>query len=691
MDSERPHPCEVDNTFASDTRMAGQEPSSPINAVIHSGDGMAAAAAPAQAPAPVPQIDSAEKNRPATSIGLPATRQLKLAVTRVVIVFATLFTVRYFYWRTTATMNPAARWFFYVFIVAEVLNFLEALLFYVTTWSPTRYATPTPMAGRSVDVFITTYDEPVELLRETVLCATNINYPHKTFLLDDGNRPQVRQLAEEFGCGYLARSERRHAKAGNLNNALANTQGEFIVTLDADHVPAPDLVEKLIGFFRDQKVAAVQTDQSFYNLDSFQHRMNWKTRAGWQQQELFFSVIQPGKDRFGAAFYCGSPAILRRSAIEGIGGFATESITEDMHTGLRLQKKMWRVLYHNKTLAYGLAPQTFIGFATQWQRWGSGCMQVMRIENPIFGQGLSLGQRLCYFASMYFYWMSYQKLLYLLTPIVALLSGIFPLITTPKQFAEFFLPYLFFNLFASVLLQGGFTGYFRSEQFNVLKMHVLMRTIVGLIPLRTGFKVTPKSRADAAGITDVLLPMVLCVLLAASIVVGLVRLSSTNDEFLLWAVVVNISWGGFYLFMITGVLWSAVRRREMRAMYRFPARLDIRATVRFTAENGNPVESTDYARNLNRGGLSVTLDQPIKTGTAVEIELQLGERLVRASGEVVRNESLRIKGKVRVANGIRFCKIDIQDQDEISKYLFWQIAPREQCALKLTHMSQREA
>ncbi|MFB3916285.1 MAG: glycosyltransferase family 2 protein [Terriglobales bacterium] len=646
------------------------------------------------APAPVrPEVEGTPA--PEVPIEVPSlrpVRQMKLAITRLVIVLATLFTVRYFYWRATDTMNPAARWFFYAFIVAEILNFLESLLFYVTTWAPTRYSAPEAMPGRSVDVFIATYNEPAELLRETIVCATSMRYPHKTYVLDDGNREEVKRLAEEFGCGYLPRTDRKHAKAGNLNNALAHTDGEFIVTLDADHVPAPDLIDQLLGFFRDRKVAAVQTTQDFYNLDSFQHRMDWKQRAGWQQQELFFSVIQPGKDRFNATFYCGSPAILRRSAINQVGGFATDSITEDMHTGVRLQKKKWKVLYHNKTLAFGLAPQTFLGFATQWQRWGSGCMQVMRAENPLFGRGLSFGQRLCYFASVYFYWMSYQKLLYLLTPILALLLGTFPLITTPELFVKYFFPYFFLNLFASVLLQGGFVSYLRSDQFNLLKMHVLMRTVTGLFRQRPSFKVTPKSRAEAAGVGDVFLPLFMCFLLLGSIVVGSVRLGRVgNDDFLFWALVVNIFWSAFYLFMMTGVVASAMRRKEMRATYRFPARLDIPVTLRYSNEQGEAVEVTEYARNMNRSGLSVTLDRALPRGASVEIELHLPDHVVRASGQVMRNQPFKVNDKIRIANGIRFDSIDVCDQDEISKYLFWQIAPREKNALQLTYMSQREA
>jgi len=435
----------------------------------------------------------------------------------------------------------------------------------------------------------------------------------------------------------------------------------------------------------------VQTAQDFYNLDSFQHRMNWRARAGWQQQELFFNVIQPGKDRFNAAFYCGSPAMLRRSALDAIGGFATETVTEDMHTGLRLQKKKLKVLYYNQTLAFGLAPQTFLGFSTQWQRWGYGCMQVMRSENPVFGRGTSLGQRLCYFASMYFYWMSFQKLLFVITPIIALLSGIFPLITTPERFSLFFFPFFGFNVVASVLLQGGFRSYFRSEQFNILKMHVLLSASKGLFAKKIGFKVTPKSRADAASVMDMLLPVVICVLLTAGIVVGGIRLSQTTDRFLFWALVVNICWAAFYLFTLAAVVVAAFRRRERRASYRFPARLDLPVVVRVKYPASGEVTIPGHARNLNRTGLSFTASKGVEVGTRLDLEIQFPTRNISAVGEVVRHTEYMAKGGRRISNGVRFTKIAAQDQDEISRYLFWRIAPQESTALHLTHMSQSES
>jgi cellulose synthase (UDP-forming) len=645
----------------------------------------ATAAAPAHSPVEIRQ-------GPVSIQKQPPRRRIKLAVTRVSVVLATFFSVRYFYWRFFYTMNPAAKIFFYVFLGAEVLSFIESLLFYFITWNPTHYSQPEPLPGRSVDVFIPTYNEPLHLLRETVLCAVNVSYPHRTYVLDDGHRDEVRELAREFNCGYISREERTHAKAGNLNNALAQTTGEFIVVLDADHVASPELIGDMIGFFVDEKIAGVQATQDFYNLDSFQHRVNWQTRAGWQQQELFFSVIQPGKDRHNATFYCGSPGMLRRSALEEIGGFPTVSITEDMHTSLRLQKKGLRVLYFNRTLARGLAPQTFTGFATQWYRWGHGAMQVWRAENPLFSKGLDLKQKICYFSSLYFYCMSYQKLFYVLTPIISLFFGVFALVAEPATYASYFLPYFLLNLTCSVLTQGGFRNFFLGEQFNLLKMHVMMKTLGGLFQRDSTFTVTPKAQASAARLSDLLLPVFLMGFLGASLFAAAIRLQHVPIfTYLFWALLVNVVWALVFLGMFGSVIVHSMQRKELRASYRFPSNLDLRIKVSYADSSGTRVSREQFARNLNRTGVSVTLENAISCGTPVDVELRLPGHTVLASGQIVRNQSYGSNGHSRISNGIRFDRIATTDQDEISKYLFLHIAPREGRLLHLTNSSQQEA
>lgn len=632
----------------------------------------------AQAPSPA---------RPAPKRALkPGAR---LWAIRLLIVITVIFTIRYFYWRVGWTMNPAAKWFFYIFLVAEMLNFVEAALFYVTTWKPTNRSPQPVISGRTIDVFITTYNEPLSILRETVLCAVSMEYAHNTYVLDDGDRTEVADLARELNCAYISRKERAGAKAGNLNNALRQTQGEFIVTLDADHVPMPGLISELIGFFAEPRVGVVQTTQDFYNLDSFQHRLRVEKEKGWQQQELFFSVIQPGKDGHNATFYCGSPAMLRRSALEEIGGFASESVTEDMHTGLRLQKKGWRVEYYNHTVARGLAPQTYRGFATQWQRWGQGAMQVLRKENPLFGRGLSFGQRLNYFASFYFYWMSFQKFIYIATPIFCLISGIFPLIAVPRVFAIYFLPYFLLNIFSTAALQGGFGGFWLSEEFNLIKMPVLMATSLGFFRKEVDFKVTPKARDTSARWTEIWLQSLLLIGVLIALGFGCWKISHTAPEgYYFWALVVNIICAIFYILLFVPVIWRAFRHKELRASYRFPSRLDVPVLFGFNAEGGGQIVGRGFARNLNRNGFSITQKDPVPLGATVAVELSLPNGTIHAHARVVRNVEFFKGENKRTSSGLIFEQIDPADQDSISKHLFWEVAPRHGNILTMTRRSQ---
>jgi len=603
-------------------------------------------------------------------------------------VLAIVASLRYFAWRVTDTMNPAVVWFFYVFLAAELVGFGEVLLFYLTTWRRRNHESPPAIPGRTVDVFIPTYNEPVALLRDTAVCAVSMRYPHTTWLLDDGNRPEVRELAVELGCRYLARTDRSHAKAGNLNHALKHSQGDFLVTLDADHVPQPDLIDRLLGFFENPKVAIVQVNQDFYNLDSFQHATDWEDRAAWQQQELFFNVIQPGKDALGAAMYCGSPAMLRRSALDEIGGFATETVTEDMHTGLRLQKLGWEVVYYNRTLARGLAPQTFEAYRTQWHRWGLGAMQVFRLERPLLGPGLTLRQRLAYLSSFYFYWTSVQKLFFLLVPVFCIATGVFPLVTDAGQYLVYFVPALVLNLLATIALQGGVTGFVLTERYNLIKLGSMLQALSGLVRKKAQFRVTPKSKSGGATLLQVLPYALMVALLGLSVIGGGFRILAARGPNELWAYAVTVGFALFFLYLLVPVVLLAFKRRELRVIYRFPQRLDLPLKVRMAGAGGTAWAET-YARNLNRFGLSITLDAGLVRDTDVDLEIRLPDRTVRAVASVRWTSRLELDKGIRFANGLRFERITPTDQDAIARHLFWEIAPRHGEQLTMTHRSQQ--
>ena len=233
-----------------------------------------------------------------------------------------------------------------------------------------------------MDVYITDFDEPLEVLGRTAIGARAIRYPHKTHMLDDGKRDEVKAMAEGLGIGYIRREGNANAKAGNLNNALKVTNGEFILQLDADHVPLPNILDRLLGYMGDSKVAYVQSPQDFYNTDSFTHVVNEEGRSLWEENRIFFSLLQPGKDNHNAAFFCGSCGVLRREAFEEIGGFSTQTVTEDMETSLILHSRGWKSVYHGETLAYGLAPSSALAYHVQRLRGGQGSVQTLRKFNP---------------------------------------------------------------------------------------------------------------------------------------------------------------------------------------------------------------------------------------------------------------------------------------------------------------------
>jgi cellulose synthase (UDP-forming) len=332
----------------------------------------------------------------------PSARNVKyepLGVARSILVLVyALVAVWYLTWRLT-TFNPQAMAFSVIVYAAEVFGFIVALMHMFIVWRLSVRTAPPAPAGLSVDVLIPSYDEPLDMVRRTLLAAARMDYPHQTWLLDDGNRAEIRALAESLGCRYLVRTDNADAKAGNLNNALKYSTADFIAIFDADHAPAHEFLSETLGYFNDPKLAFVQTPQDFYNLDSYEHRVDPQRRLVWTEQSLFYRVIQRGKDYWNAAFFCGSCAVLRRSALNEVKGFATGTVTEDLQTSIRLHRKGFSSVYHANSLAFGVAPVTVVPFIKQRVRWGQGAMQALRGAGIWFGRGLSLPQRLSYLAT----------------------------------------------------------------------------------------------------------------------------------------------------------------------------------------------------------------------------------------------------------------------------------------------------
>jgi cellulose synthase (UDP-forming) len=597
---------------------------------------------------------------------------------RVLIVLTLVCGVNYLVWRWLYSVHWVDWWIAVPLVLAETYSLVDAFLFGTTMWRIRERGEPPPPVDATVDVFITTYNEPIELVMATARAALAIDRPHRTWILDDGARDELRQAAEVAGVGYLTRSadwadRPRHAKAGNLNNALFATDGEFLLILDADQVPDPAILDRTLGYFRDPRVALVQTPQWFVNVD--------ESDPLGSQAPLFYGPIQQGKDGWNAAFFCGSNAVLRREALMQIGvvGYvrgveravrealdaagkvvrearrtaaehgpavvraldevaaavgvsraelkrgeplsevthrfqqrvdeagrgvvaadaealradlaaidalpiasdrelgavvvdevaldrlaardwsplgalesvkalvravdvdmvdeaqpvmpmATISVTEDMATAMRLHSAGWRTVYHHEVLARGLAPEDLRSMLHQRLRWSQGTLQVMLKENPLTQPGLSVGQRLMYFATMWSYLSGFAAVVYIAAPVLYLLFGIRPVQTFGGDFLVRLLPYLIITQVLFSVVGYGIRTW-RGQQYSLALFPLWIRactTAVGNVFFgrSLGFVVTPKERQQGGGIPWRLIrpQVVAMVVLVVAAVVGLVRL-----------------------------------------------------------------------------------------------------------------------------------------------------------------------
>lgn len=649
-------------------------------------------------------VDQAGSERGATA---------RFIAVRILVILTLLTGTIYIVWRWGFSLNFDAWWIAIPLVMAETYALIDVFFFGFTLWrARSRPAPPAPPAGLTVDVFITTYNEDVELVRETAKAATRIRYPHRTYVLDDGDRAEMRAMADELGIGYITRgpgwqNRPLHAKAGNLNNALLQTDGEFLLILDADQIPRPQILDRTLGYFSKRTVALVQTPQEFVNVPDHDPLGS--------QAPLFYGPIQQGKDGWNAAFFCGSNAILRREALmqlgisryvveleqavsaalagatrvlrqarrrpeakdprvaaaldeiriavlearravrehseslgtvtyrlqqtitrvseelvgadmaliaqdlEAIGELHTESgpdfdvltdvganvdaltarelsplgalssvqkllrsidvdrddeaqplmplatisVTEDMATSMRLHGMGWGSVYHHETLADGLAPEDLGTMMKQRLRWAQGTIQVMLRENPLTQRGLSVPQRILYFATMWSYLSGFAALAFFAAPIIFLVGGVLPVSSTAFEFFLRFLPYLIISQLLFLVASRGLSTW-RGQQYSLALFPIWIRSVTSAVanvwfgkPL--GFVVTDKSGPSGRAPLRLVWPQILvAVLLVIATIVGIVRLALGVGEPI--GTAINLGWVVFDL-IILSVLVHAVRYR----------------------------------------------------------------------------------------------------------------------------------
>jgi cellulose synthase (UDP-forming) len=590
-------------------------------------------------------------------------------VTLLLALLSSVISLRYIFWRMTETLDFST--FLQTFLgtgllLAEVYAIVALMLAYFQTLWPLERK-PAPMPSNSdewpvIDVFIPSYNEPLDVVRPTVFAALALDWPTdklNVYLLDDGRREDFRRFAAEAGCGYIIRPDNRGAKAGNINHALGQTTGEFVVVFDCDHVATRGFLQLTVGWMlRDHGLAMVQTPHYFYSPDPFERNLVAGQRVP-NEGLLFYGLIQQGNDFWGATFFCGSCAVMRRTALEAVGGVPTETVTEDCHCSLRMQKLGWRTAYLRVPLAAGLATERLMLHIGQRMRWARGMIQIMRIENPLTSSGLSLAQRLCYFMAMFHFLFPLPRFVFLTAPLAFLVFGESIIAASPLAIVAYAGPHIVHSIVTNSRIQKRVRHSFWSEIYEtVLTVYLLPVTLATLLdPKRGRFNVTDKGGTLEEGYFDLRAVgpnMVLAGALIFGLLLGIYGLAvnpPASLEFQAYAL--NVIWASFCLITVLAGLAVGRERRQVRERARVAA--EVRSAV--ILGDGRRVEG--MSEDLSLGGAALRMDAPEDLGEdqLVMVELDAGSQIVTVPAEVLRWQGGRVN--------LRFLPQDIHDEGNI--------------------------
>jgi cellulose synthase (UDP-forming) len=429
----------------------------------------------------------------------------------VVVGILLMLVIRYLLWRSLATLNvsdPLNGVFSIGLFLLEIFLLLTNIiqLFLMLRVKDRRLEADRlaidVIEGKfapSVDILIPTYNEPLYILKRTIIGCQALDYANKKiYLLDDTRREEMQQLAAELKCEYIARLHNHHAKAGNLNHALTHTRGQFIVVFDADFIPTKNFLLRTLGFFQDPTVALVQTPQSYYNADPIARNLGLDNIIT-PEEEVFYRQIEPIKDGAGSVVCSGTSFVVRRSALEDAGGFVTESLSEDYFTGIKLSAKGYRLVYLNEKLSAGLAAENIAAYATQRLRWARGTLQAFFIDsNPLTIRGLKPIQRLAHLEGLLHWFTAIPRVVFLLMPLAYSFLGVIPIRATFQEMLYFFLPYYLVQLTVFSWLNQRSRSALLSDIYSLVLAFPLVLTIfqVMLSPFSKGFKVTAKGTVN---------------------------------------------------------------------------------------------------------------------------------------------------------------------------------------------------
>jgi len=613
----------------------------------------------------------------------PLARQLFLAL-------ATFVVVRYVYWRVSFTLPPASDpvglGFGLVLLAAElycVMILAISLVIGVDPIRRPRQARRPDEAMPSVDVFIPTYNEDEYILATTMAAAMSMDYPREkltVWLLDDGGtdqkcadpdpvkaesaslrRASLQELARRMGCIYLTRERNEHAKAGNLNNALAFAEGDIVVVFDADHAPFRHFLQETVGLFlEDEKLFLVQTPHVFLNPDPIEKNLRTFSKMP-SENEMFYSMTQRGLDKWDASFFCGSAALLRRSALVEAGGFSGVTITEDCETAFELHAKGWHSAFVDVPLIAGLQPETFASFIGQRVRWCQGMLQILLLKNPLFKQGLRPIQKIGYLSSMTFWFFPFPRLIFMLAPLAFILFDVKIFVSNVDEAIAYTLAYMIANMLLQNYLYGSVRWPWVSELYEYCQGVFLLKAIVSVVanPRKPTFNVTAKGQSlDNEHLSELSWPFfAIYGLLAAGAVVAAWRYMAEPGVSNLMLIV---GLWNFFNLMMAGVGLGAVCERAQPD--RHPRLTIARRGVLDVAGEQVDVEIL----NVSAGGCALKLEGELPAHLLAADETPEIRLYIEPVGDISAEYALPLifRRTPTLGDGVYGCEFDLMQPEE---------------------------
>ena len=587
-------------------------------------------------------------------------------------IYATVLQLAYLIWRIGFTI-PANNVFGLIFavalILAEILGFIQVstyrLLF---SRKPNRYNKNLSDLDNipSVDIMITTYNEPEKVIRRTVAAASGIDYPKDKFIIyvcDDGSRNEIKKICDEYGAKWITRKTHEHAKAGNLNNCYNNhSTGEYSVILDADMVPKKDFLQKTLGYFDAEDVAFVQTPQTFFNPDVFQRNLRLGKKIP-NEQEFFMREVQTQRQEFNALLFVGSGCVFRRTHLESIGFIPTGTITEDMATSLLLQSKGYKGILVKDTFAQGLSAESFADHISQRSRWAQGNIEVLKKWNPWKYKTLNFMQKLTITDGVLYWFFGVQKMIYILCPLFFVFTKIPILKAELLILLVLWLPNFIANILnVKVYSHDNRTWGWAHIYETSLAPYLALAAIKGVFSKKQKvFKVTPKGTGHGKVLFSLSAAMPHLVLIALSLVAIAIIVSNlvmSQDVYMKSIYLLNGFWIIYNLFALIISVLICIEQPRIRQH----DRLEINKTI--TMKIGD-VELSSKILNISEGGCKITpLSENLNKENFSNYYVDLTFDKMSIRGRIIRYIS------DENAYAVKFVDLNSQMYEKLVEYIF---------------------